>query len=71
MKPIHMESLLESRRGTLAGVRRYFRELAEGFRILRSREFWRAFRAYWSADAVSKRLDEYAARLRGESHDGR
>ncbi len=50
-------------------VRRYLRELAEGFRILRSREFWQSFREYWSSEAVATRIDAFAARLRGESHD--
>jgi hypothetical protein len=38
--------------------------MREGARQLCSREFWRAFRDYWSADAVSKRLDEFNERLR-------
>ena len=50
-------------------VRRHLRDSIEGFRILRSREFWQAFRDYWSAEAISARLDAFAARLRGESHD--
>jgi len=45
-------------------MRRYLADLREGCRILATREFWTAFRTYWSPDAVSKRIDKWATRDR-------
>jgi hypothetical protein len=40
-------------------VRRWLNEMREGARILASRDFWRAFGAYWSAAAISARMDDW------------
>lgn len=45
-------------------IRRELAELREGARILTSRNFWRAFHRYWSPDAISGRMDEWASRRR-------
>ena len=44
-------------------IRRWLAELREGARILRSRDFWRAFKAYW-VDELPARMDEWTARQR-------
>jgi hypothetical protein len=49
-------------KGWLAG-------LAEGGRQLCSREFWRAFRDYWSGAAIAGRMDTWIERQ--ERHHGR
>lgn len=46
---------------------RHLRDLREGLRVLCSRDFWRAFRNYWSGDAVSARLDEFTACTREQT----
>ena len=43
-------------------MKRYLADLREGCRIVATREFWVAFRDYWSWDAIAKRIDELAAR---------
>jgi len=43
-------------------VKRYLADLREGCRIIVSREFWDAFRDYWSWDAIAERVDEWAKR---------
>jgi hypothetical protein len=41
-------------------------EVREGFRQICTREFWRAFRDYWSSEAVSARIDDWTHRYREE-----
>ena len=42
-------------------MRRYLAELREGCRIIVTREIWVAYRAYWSPDAIAKRMEKWAA----------
>lgn len=41
--------------------------IREGLRQLCSREFWQAFRAYYSPEKISERLDDTAARIREQT----
>lgn len=43
-------------------MRRYLADLREGCRIIVTREFWNAFRAYWSPDAIAKRIAKMTTR---------
>lgn len=45
-------------------MKRRLREMREGFRIIRSRESWRAFRRYWSGQEIAARIDEWTSRVR-------
>lgn len=45
-------------------IRTWLRDMRDGARILRSREFWRAFRHYWSDEEVAKRIDAWVERNR-------
>jgi hypothetical protein len=38
--------------------------MRDGFGILRTREFWRSFRDYWSSDSISGRMDDFTSRTR-------
>lgn len=38
--------------------------MREGFRIVFSRGFWRAYRHYWSGSEISHRIDLWVARFR-------
>lgn len=51
----------------LRRLSRYLRDLREGLSILCSRNFWRAFRSYWSPDAIAGRMDEWVARTREQT----
>jgi hypothetical protein len=52
----------------MCGMKRWFpesvAEAREGFRILRSRGFWAAFRCYWSSEQVAKRMNAWAERAK-------
>lgn len=45
-------------------IRRELREMREGARVLCSREFWRGFFDYWSAESISARMDDWVSRVR-------
>lgn len=47
-------------------VTRHLAECREGFRILCTAEFWRAFGAHWSAEAVAGRVQALVDRQRGQ-----
>ena len=51
-------------RPMIAGVTRYLRDLRDGFRVLRSRDFWRAFAEFWSGPAIAARMDEWTHAVR-------
>lgn len=42
----------------------WLRDTWEGFRIVCSREFWDAFREYWSPEAIGARLEAYTERVK-------
>lgn len=55
-----------------AWIRQFIAETVEGTRLLCSRRFWRSVREYYSADAISGRLDDLTSRIRentGQSPD--
>jgi hypothetical protein len=41
-------------------LRQELRDFRDGARIIASREFWRAFAAYWHPAALAARMDEWA-----------
>jgi hypothetical protein len=45
-------------------MREWLRDVREGFRIMRSRRFWRSFRDYWSTGSISARMDAWTSRVR-------
>lgn len=47
----------------MENMRAWLSETREGWRQLRSREFWDGFRAYWSPDAVAKRIEAFIERM--------
>lgn len=47
-------------------IRRYLADCREGARILATRDFWRTFRDYWSADSVADRLGAWLDRRKRE-----
>ena len=45
-------------------MRAWLSEMREGFRQLCSREFWDAFRDYYSTEKIKARLDAFAEKAR-------